>query len=65
MGVLLLSGSTALIAQPVDIYAQDKSGTDTSVQETEPGFKVFQFPRLAIPRIDGEFSDWGYGGHNF
>ncbi|MBQ5639327.1 MAG: PKD domain-containing protein [Bacteroidales bacterium] len=58
LGVLLLSGSTAIIAQPVNIYAQDKSGTDTSVQVTEPGFKVFQFPRLAIPRIDGEFSDW-------
>ncbi len=27
-------------------------------QVTEPGFKVFQFPRTEIPRIDGEFSDW-------
>ena len=33
-------------------------GTSTEVQVTEPGFKVFQFPRTAIPRIDGEFSDW-------
>lgn len=24
----------------------------------EPGFQVFQFPRNAIPRIDGDFSDW-------
>ena len=30
----------------------------TEAEETEPGFKVFQFPRTAIPRIDGEFSDW-------
>ncbi len=28
------------------------------VQVQEPGFKVFQFPRTAIPRIDGEFTDW-------
>ena len=28
------------------------------IQVREPGFKVFQFPRTAIPRIDGEFSDW-------
>jgi hypothetical protein len=28
------------------------------VQVTEPGFKVFQFPRTQIPRIDGDFSDW-------
>ena len=27
-------------------------------QVQEPGFKVFQFPRNAIPRIDGDFSDW-------
>lgn len=34
-------------------YAQD-----TNVQVQEPGFKVFQFPRTMIPRIDGEFTDW-------
>ena len=28
------------------------------VQVREPGFKVFQFPRTSIPRIDGDFSDW-------
>ena len=28
------------------------------IQVREPGFKVFQFPRTAIPRIDGDFSDW-------
>ena len=28
------------------------------VQVTEPGFKVFQFPKSQIPRIDGTFADW-------
>ena len=28
------------------------------IQVREPGFKVFQFPRNAIPRIDGDISDW-------
>ena len=28
------------------------------IQVNEPSFKVFQFPRTAIPRIDGDFSDW-------
>ena len=28
------------------------------VQVTEPGFKVFQFPKNQIPRIDGTFADW-------
>lgn len=30
----------------------------TVAQVKEPGFKVFQFPRTAIPRIDGDFTDW-------
>ena len=30
----------------------------TDIQVREPGYKVFQFPRNMIPRIDGEFSDW-------
>ena len=30
----------------------------TNVQVQEPGYKVFQFPRTMIPRIDGEFTDW-------
>ncbi len=39
--------------------SQQRSGDSVqSVQVSEPGFKVFQFPRTAIPRIDGEFSDW-------
>lgn len=29
-----------------------------TIQVEEPGFRVFQFPRTQIPRIDGEFSDW-------
>ena len=28
------------------------------IQVTEPGFKVFQFPKNQIPRIDGTFEDW-------
>lgn len=31
---------------------------NTNVQVQEPGFKVFQFPRTMIPRIDGDFTDW-------
>ncbi len=34
------------------------SGQEPTIQVTEPGFKVFQFPRNQIPRIDGDFSDW-------
>lgn len=35
------------------------AGNDNNdIQVREPGFKVFQFPRNAIPRIDGDFSDW-------
>lgn len=33
-------------------FAQEK------IQVQEPGFKVFQFPRNAIPCIDGSFADW-------
>ena len=39
-----LSGSA--LAQPPD------------VQLTAPGFKVFQYPKNHIPRIDGSFADW-------
>ncbi len=42
---------TLLTLQP--LYAQQPA-----IQVEEPGFKVFQFPRTAIPRIDGDFSDW-------
>jgi hypothetical protein len=31
---------------------------DLTIQVTEPGFQVFQFPKNRIPRIDGDFSDW-------
>lgn len=43
---------TAALCTAASSVAQD------NVQVTEPGFKVFQFPRTAIPRIDGDFSDW-------
>lgn len=36
----------------VMVHAQE------DIQVREPGFKVFLFPRTAIPRIDGDFSDW-------
>lgn len=35
-----------------------QSSAPVSIQVREPGFQVFQFPRTAIPRIDGDFSDW-------
>ena len=44
--ILLLAGCTAAAQTPPEI------------QVREPGFQVFQFPRTAIPRIDGDFSDW-------
>nr|MCR5680644.1 hypothetical protein [Prevotella sp.] len=43
LGLLLTAAN--VVAQP-------------EIQVTEPGFKVFQFPRTQIPRIDGDFSDW-------
>ena len=55
---LLISILTAACCAPV--WAQ---GGD--VQVTEPGFRVFQFPRTAIPRIDGEFSDWDIVPDNY
>ena len=42
---------TGLVA--TNLYAQD-----FDLQVTEPGFKVFQFPKNQIPRIDGMFDDW-------
>lgn len=51
--VLLACGVQGLAQPPVQL-----PGRNTEVQVTEPGFKVFQFPKNAIPRIDGEFSDW-------
>ena len=35
------------------------AGTDArAFARPEKEYKIFQFPRTAIPRIDGEFSDW-------
>lgn len=54
-----------LIILPVAGWGQRPAGPpqqqpklDLTVQVTEPGFKVFQFPKNQIPRIDGDFSDW-------
>ena len=41
------------VSQPSKLNPQQNG-----VQVSEPGFKVFQFPRTQIPRIDGDFSDW-------
>lgn len=49
--IILLIGIVLTVIHTA--YAQD-----TNVQVQEPGFKVFQFPRTMIPRIDGEFTDW-------
>ena len=48
---LLLLLATLTFAWPLRAQQGD-------IQVREPGFKVFQFPRTAIPRIDGVFSDW-------
>lgn len=42
---VLASLTPAMAAEPV-------------IAVSEPSFRVFQFPRTAIPRIDGDFSDW-------
>ena len=40
------------------LLASFSAKSQNDIQVREPGFKVFQFPRTAIPRIDGDFSDW-------
>jgi len=50
---IVISMLVAWMAAGVPAHAQ--SG---DIQVREPGFKVFQFPRTAIPRIDGDFADW-------
>lgn len=49
--ISLVLAAAACLALSLDAQADE-------IQVREPGFKVFQFPRTAIPRIDGEFSDW-------
>ena len=56
-----IAALAALVLVPSAAVAQDLSGAypePYSVSVTGPAFKVFQFPRLQIPRIDGDFSDW-------
>ena len=48
--MLFISGFALLAALP--------ASSQSDIQVREPGFKVFQFPRTAIPRIDGDFGDW-------
>ena len=56
--LLTISALLLCTAASAQLYSDQLPGTCTTVQVTEPGFKVFQFPRTQIPRIDGEFSDW-------
>ena len=42
----------------LSLLALRASAQAPEVQVTEPGFRVFQFPRTQIPRIDGQFDDW-------
>ncbi|MBR7171652.1 MAG: hypothetical protein IKD19_05530, partial [Prevotella sp.] len=44
------------------VYEQPKP---SSIQVREPGFKVFQFPKNQIPRIDGSFEDWDIVPDNY
>ena len=59
MGLLLLSG--VCFAQqpqgqrPMIPQQPAQQPLDLTVQITEPGFQVFQFPKNQIPRIDGDF----------
>ncbi len=46
------------IAACANAMAQYKQPAPSAIQVTEPGFKVFQFPKNQIPRIDGSFEDW-------
>lgn len=46
-------------ASQVGAKPQIAAASDKEVpQVSAPGFKVFQFPKDRIPRIDGDFSDW-------
>lgn len=44
----------ALLGTTLGVLAESQP----EIQVRNPGFQVFQFPRNAIPRIDGDFSDW-------
>ncbi|MBT4483194.1 MAG: PKD domain containing protein, partial [Candidatus Latescibacteria bacterium] len=36
-----------------------------SLENMDKGFKIFQFPRNMIPRIDGDMSDWDIVGEEY
>ena len=55
VSVLCIAACVNAMAQPQSIYKQP---AQSAIQVTEPGFKVFQFPKNQIPRIDGSFEDW-------
>ena len=54
----VLFSTLALLLAGVCSAQYPQQPLDLTVQVTEPGFQVFQFPKNQIPRIDGEFSDW-------
>ena len=49
----ILAAASALLISAAFAGAQT-----AEIQPYGNDFKVFQFPRNAIPRIDGDFSDW-------
>ena len=53
--MITFRGILAAVISGVAVAMQAQQPT---IQVQEPGFRVFQFPRTAIPRIDGDFSDW-------
>lgn len=56
--LITVSAVLLLASLAVHVQAQNSPSDPYSVQVTGPAFKVFQFPRNQIPRIDGDFSDW-------
>ena len=47
-----------ILAAVISGVAVAMQAQQPAVQVQKPGYRVFQFPRTAIPRIDGDFSDW-------
>ena len=58
LSLALFAASESQSEAQSGLYDKTLPGRTIDVQVTPPGFKVFQFPKNRIPRIDGEFSDW-------
>ena len=50
--------ATFILAALLFLAALPCAAQEEQPQVYGPAFKVFQFPRTQIPRIDGDFSDW-------